>query len=185
MVTVPMDSEGIDISALKRVFRKKGRSILLVTTFCHIPTGITMSRRRRREVFDFCSKADIPLIEIDCQWFPDKKFKPIRALDKEGGRVIYSKGIFMPVTIGMSIGWTVVPENLVPKISAVMAQTSPYPFTLNGRLLEIMLTRGLYVDFLKELFPKFEKRRLMTEAMLKKYFSPYASWGGEASLFSG
>lgn len=89
----------------------------------------------------------------------------------------------MPTTIGMSIGWVVLPSNLVPKMSAIYAQTSPHPLNLNGRILEIMLRKGIYDEFLRQLFPKFESRRVEVCRLLSEHLSDYASWSTDRIVF--
>lgn len=182
IVTIPMDKFGLRIDILKRKYEKSKRSLLITTTFCQVPTGINMSQRRRVDIYNFCQYVNMPILETDCQWYPDKLFKPIASYDTDH-RVIYSSGPFMPFTNGFNIGWIHVPEQLINKIAGCELQVNPYANALNHKIFEIMLTSGLYDEFITQLYPKFIARMELTNQLLRKYLSEYAEWSSNKIVF--
>lgn len=182
IVTIPMDRFGLRIDMLKEKYEKSKRSLLITTTFCQVPTGINMSQRRRVDIYNFCQYVNMPILETDCQWYPDKLFKPIASYDTDH-RVIYSSGPFMPFTNGFNIGWMHVPEQLISKIAGCELQVNPYPNALNHKIFEIMITSGLYDEFIAQLYPKFIARMELTDKLLNKYLSDYAEWSSDKIVF--
>ncbi|WP_163510680.1 PLP-dependent aminotransferase family protein [Fodinicola acaciae] len=113
IVSVPVDAEGIDVTAIPKSAR------LVYTTPSHqFPLGITMSLRRRAALLDWAQRNDAVIIEDDYDSefrFSDRPLEPLQSIDRFG-RVVYV-GSFSKTLIPMlRLGFLVAPASLQPAL---------------------------------------------------------------------
>lgn len=125
IVGVPVDHEGLDVSALERLLDSEAlrgsRPKLLYTmpTFQN-PTGVRLSLSRRRKLVALAAKHELPIFEDDFKGdlgYEGEELPPLRALP-EGRDVIYAGTFSKMLFPGVRLGWLVAPPVLVGRLSA-------------------------------------------------------------------
>jgi GntR family transcriptional regulator/MocR family aminotransferase len=109
VVGVPVDAEGLDVTALPRTAR------LVYTTPSHqYPLGMPMSLARRTALLDWAGRHGALVVEDDYDSefrFSERPLEPLQSLDRSG-RVVYV-GSFAKTTLPMlRLGFLVAPESL-------------------------------------------------------------------------
>lgn len=128
---LPMDDQGLSLEALEKHLRQssdRGNSVLYTIPTNHNPTGRTLSRRRRIQLLELCSRYDLPIIEDGAYeelTFDGMPPPSLKSLDP-GGRVLYLGSVSKSLAPGLRIGWMIAPEPVVLRLS--YAYTTPEEF---------------------------------------------------------
>mgnify|MGYP001177758763 CR=1 FL=1 len=120
LVGIEMDEEGINLEKLEAAIHAHENIafLYLIPTFQN-PTGLTMSAKRRREVYDLCKKHQILIVEDNP--YTDTRFRgeavdPIKSLDDEG-LVLYLGSFSKILAPGIRLGYAVGPKELIGKMA--------------------------------------------------------------------
>jgi len=65
LIGVPMDDEGMITQELESLVRKHGPGIIYTIPNCHNPTGVSLSRDRRKHLLEIAEKYNLKIIEDD------------------------------------------------------------------------------------------------------------------------
>ncbi len=169
---VEMDNEGIDVSKIKQI-RHRNRAVLLTSTIHQYPTGIDMSKRRKLELLDTCKELQIPIIEMD--FFSDCIHgELLRAIDEN--TVIYCGTIRHTFSLGLNVGWVVVPKCMMAKFTTMLIKNHMYRDTITHTILESLLSNGYYYSFLRHSASLVKDRVELTNTLLKEHLHPYVTW---------
>lgn len=135
-LTVPVDEEGMDVPALRSAFESLAaegqpvpKLIYDVPEF-HNPTGITMSRDRRRELIELVETYDTTFVE-DAPYrklrFEDEEIPPVKSMD-DGGNVVFLGTYSKLICPGIRVGWMVADETIIDRVLPLKEDggTSPY-----------------------------------------------------------
>lgn len=172
---VPMDKNGMMYWQIHKAF---DQSLLYTIPTNQNPSGIIMSEERRQDLFDFCHKNRLPMIEDDAYgdlWFDNPPPKPIKAMDKNG-MILYLGTISKTLAPGLRIGWMVGPESVVYRIGDVKMQVDYGASSVSQWALTEFLDNGYYDDYLIYLRKELKARRDFTHILLEKYFKDLADW---------
>ncbi len=135
VVGVPMDSEGIDLDALRAAvirLRDAGRDVSLVYTMptVHNPAGIDASPTRRRGLAGLADEFDLVLLEDDA--YGDLIFdgeRPLSLYQTAGAERVVKLGTFSKLVAGgMRLGWAVAAPGDIERMSALKADNATSPF---------------------------------------------------------
>ncbi|MEK9723313.1 MAG: PLP-dependent aminotransferase family protein, partial [Rhodospirillaceae bacterium] len=123
---VPVDAEGLDVEAGKRL--APDATLAAVTPSHQYPLGVTMSLGRRLELLDWARANDAWILEDDYDSefrYAGKSLPALQGLDDQG-RVIYV-GTFSKVLFpALRLGYLVLPEPLIEpylRIRSVLSDT--------------------------------------------------------------
>jgi GntR family transcriptional regulator / MocR family aminotransferase len=107
-VPVPVDGQGMDISALART----GVRAVLLTPAHQFPTGVVLAPHRRRELLDWAAGGGLVIEDdYDAEYRYDRA--PVRALQASApGRIAYTGSTSKTLAPGMRLGWLVPPRHL-------------------------------------------------------------------------
>ena len=109
VVGVPVDDEGLDVSALP------SRTKLVYVTPSHqFPLGSPMSLARRTALLEWAGRADAVVIEDDYDSefrFSDRPLEPLQSLDR-GGRVAYVGSFSKTLLPMLRLGFLIAPRSL-------------------------------------------------------------------------
>jgi 2-aminoadipate transaminase len=115
VVSLPMDSEGLDLDALHEELRKGGDVSFLYTipTFQN-PSGRTLGVERRRRLVELAAEYELDVLEDDPYGRVRYEGEALPLLhDLDGGeRVTFTSSFSKTVAPGLRVGWYVVPEAL-------------------------------------------------------------------------
>ena len=142
LVAVPVDGEGIDVEAGRE---QCGQARLaVVTPSSQFPTGVTMSRSRRRALLEWASQAPAWIVEDDSGGeyrFSGRPMEMLLGMDRDS-RVI-SIGSFCQVLFStMHLGYLVAPANLVDSFLSVRQYIDVHPPLLEQFALADFFAEG-------------------------------------------
>ena len=173
---VAMDKSGIVPWKIGKV--PNGSLLYTIPTYQN-PTTVVMTAERRKEVFDFCSKHRLPILEDDAYgelYFEgDVPPLPIKALD-DSGVVLYTGTISKTLAPGFRVGWLVGPESVVNRLADVKMQMDYGASSLSQWALTEIFNSGAYDEYLGKLRLQLKERRGITLEALEKNFSDIAAW---------
>jgi GntR family transcriptional regulator/MocR family aminotransferase len=165
IVPVPVDAEGIDVAA-GRVLAPKAR-LAHVTSANQWPSGVTMSRARRRELLQWAEDADAWIVEDEYDGvfrYDGTEPTPIASLDA-AGRVIWIGSFSATMFPAMRIGYLVAPARLIDAFVAAKSTADRQGSTLDQAVLAEFMYEGHYVrhvNLMREVYAERRKRLLST-----------------------
>lgn len=144
VLDVPVDDEGLDVTALRRLPRDV-RAVYVTPAHQH-PTGATMSATRRVDLLEECRDRGALVVEDDY----DSEFRydvaPLPALAAlDGRRVVHLGTASKSVSPGLRLGWLVGPDALVSELAERRAHCHDVPSWPVQRAWLSMLREG-HVD---------------------------------------
>jgi DNA-binding transcriptional MocR family regulator len=158
---LPTDAtDGVDLSALKRVLERRSVKACLFSSSFNNPLGCTMSNEKKLKVLSLLARHRVPLIEDDINgdiYFGYERPLPFMALDQHENTIIYCSSFSKTIAPGYRIGW------MATKTQAHMqsALERKLAFTLSGPpLLQVafaeFLSSGGYDNHLRRIRRVFE-----------------------------
>lgn len=182
---VKLDDEGIDIGDLERTIedcKKRGKTVKFIYTIPNFnnPSGITLSREKRRKLLDISRRYDIPIVEDDPygELFYDgvaEDYLPVKCLDGEG-RVIYLGTFSKLLSPGLRVGWIVANGELVAKLELQKQSYDACTSTFSQFIACDYMKHGYintYIDKMRKVYR--EKRDAMLGA-LERYMPEGIEW---------
>lgn len=110
---VPVDGEGIDVSAIPRAAK-----LVYVTPSHQFPTGTPMSLARRTALLEWAQRRAAVVIEDDYDSefrYSDRPLEPLQSLDR-AGRVIYLGSFSKTMLPMLRVGFVIAPGSLQPAL---------------------------------------------------------------------
>lgn len=126
MVPIPVDNQGLRIEALEAIGSPV--KLIYVTPSQHVPTGATLSSRRRSKLLDYAKKNDAFIVEddFDCGYRHIGRLLPSLQSMDDSGRVIYLSSFSNPLDpVAKKIGFLILPDRLVDAVSRAKALVEP------------------------------------------------------------
>jgi len=150
IIGIPMDEEGLKVDILEETLKKisddgKVKFVYVIPTGQN-PTGITMSRERRKALLEVASKYDVLIIEDDPYGYiyfgdgepPDR----LKAMDSEG-RVIYLSTFSKIAAPGLRLGWVAASREVIRWFELAKQSIDLHTSTLNQYIAAELLKRGV------------------------------------------
>ncbi len=177
-VTVPVDEDGPDIDALRRIMiRDRPRFFYTMSRFQN-PKGISMSPRRRTEVLELADRFGLMLIEDDI-FHPlayDGEHPPPLKTDDRNDLVVYLDSFSKTLLPGLRVGYLLAPAPLRDRLAMLLqVDTMGNPPLLQHALAEY-LRRGLYAEHLRRVIPQYRERRNAMLDALQRSMPREATW---------
>ncbi|MCI8332099.1 MAG: PLP-dependent aminotransferase family protein [Clostridiales bacterium] len=118
LIGVPMDEDGMSLSALREAIETNERIKAIYTIPNHQnPSGITMSAEKRQAVYQIAKEHGLVIIEDNPYGeitFDGKPPKSIKSLD-DGTTVVYCGSFSKVLSPGMRIGFCIGPKEIIAK----------------------------------------------------------------------
>ena len=169
LLPVPVDDQGLSVAALKQC--KEKVKMVYVTPYHHDPLGITMSLTRRQELLAWANENNTWIVEDDYDSTFNYGAAPPQTLWslQPETNVIYSSTFWQLLYPLATIGYTVVPKNLIPVLSAAKdLQTEGIAdFTVQLTLTK-MLDQGHLEKHIRKIQKSFTKKRIALIYELKQ-----------------
>ncbi|MEP6620135.1 MAG: PLP-dependent aminotransferase family protein [bacterium] len=159
LVPVPVDDEGINVDALKRLSARV--RAVYVTPSHQFPLGVSMTVARRLALLDWAERHDAWVIEDDY----DSEFRyvshPLGALQgmNAQGRVVYVGTFSKALFPALRVGYLVVPPSLWTAFMEAREAFDVFPSTLYQLALETFLREGHYTRHLRRMRQVYAARR--------------------------
>ena len=183
LVPVPVDDEGLDVSAgLERCPRA---SAAYVTPSHHAPMGMIMSASRRLQLLDWARTNGSWIVEDDYDSeyrYGSPQVPSLQGLDRDS-RVLYV-GTFSKVLFpALRLGYIVVPADLVAPFAAVRDATDIFPPTLLQAVLADFILEGHFARHVRRMRALYRERRAaLVEAIREQLADALRPLGDAAGM---
>jgi 2-aminoadipate transaminase len=179
MLLVPTNATtGMDVDAVEWLLKEGARPAFIYgMTEGHNPLGVSMSEEKRRRLVEVAKEYRVPIIEDDAYgflYYENKPPPPMRALDESW--VLYVGTFSKILGPALRVGWIVVPESLIPKLSVIKEASDIDTATLSQRAVCAYLEAGDVQSHLAMLRREYAARRDTMLRALEKYFPSNAHW---------
>jgi 2-aminoadipate transaminase len=119
IIPLPVDENGLDLSALEESIVRARPRLLIVTPSFQNPTGATLSLDRRKRLLDIAQRTGLVIVENDIYSelrYTGKPLPTLKELDHSGNVILlrsYSKVSFP----GLRVGWVVAPRPVIARLA--------------------------------------------------------------------
>jgi 2-aminoadipate transaminase len=187
LVGVRQEADGIDLADLDAVTSREravGRRIrfLYVVPNFQNPTGLLISREKRRRLLEWASRANVLIVEDDpygALYFEDsateQDTRPIKADDREG-RVIYLSSFSKTLAPGFRVAWIAGPEPIVAKLEVIKQAADLLTPALDQRIVYEAFRRGVLAERLPMLRRVYQNKRTVMQRTLRAELGDLVSW---------
>jgi len=187
MVGVPQQDDGVDLGALDAIYlrlAKEGRRVRLLYVVPNFqnPTGLLISRHKRRQILEWAGRRDVLIIEDDPYrelYFTDSAteadVRPIKADDMEG-RVVYLSSFSKTLAPGYRVAWIDAPPPLIAKLEMAKQAEDLCTGGLDQRVVYEAARRGILDRQLPRLRAHYQEKRDVMVAALQREFGGDVSW---------
>jgi len=183
LVPVPVDAEGLDVSAgIKR--SRKARAAF-VTPSHQFPLGLTMSASRRLRLLDWAHSSGSWIIEDDYDHEYRYESMPIASLQglDRNARVIYIGTFSKTLFPSLRLGYIVIPPDLVDRFHAVRQAMDVYPPHLYQAVLHDFIGEGHFARHIRRTRLIYgERRNVLVDALTREFGASVEVLGAEAGM---
>ncbi|GGG87325.1 GntR family transcriptional regulator [Parapedobacter pyrenivorans] len=161
ILTVPIDDEGIDVVAIRRLCEHQPFRMLYITPHHHYPTTVTLSARRRVELLELSAKYGFVILEDDYDYdfhYDGSPLLPMASADT-GGMVVYVGTFGKSMAPGFRSGFIVAPDRLIAEMDKLLGIMDRHGDTLTESALGEMIADGEIHRYLKKSIQAYRVRR--------------------------
>jgi GntR family transcriptional regulator/MocR family aminotransferase len=165
---VPVDDEGLDLSALPRSAR-----LVYVTPSHQFPLGVPMSLSRRAGLLAWAERRNAVVIEDDYDSefrFEGRPLEPLQSLDR-GGRVIYVGSFSKIMLPALRLGFMVAPASLQPALRNAKRLSDWHGDLPTQAALGRFIDQGLLARHVRKALRDYAARRAQILVGIERDFS--------------
>ncbi|MFP5261244.1 MAG: PLP-dependent aminotransferase family protein [Blastocatellia bacterium] len=184
ILAVPTDMDtGMDVQAVESLLERGAQpSLVYAIPEGQNPLAVSMNAVKREQLVELARQWQVPIIEDDAYGFLNynrEVAKPMRAL---GADWVFYVGSFSKIMApALRVGWLVVPEQFMAKLSIVKEASDIDTATFTQRIISAYLDTGELPAHLAFLRSKYQLRRDTMLDALEKHFPRAAQWRTPAS----
>ncbi len=186
-ITIPFDDDGMRTDLLESRLRTGIKFIYVLPNFQN-PTGVTLSRERRKQLVDMADTYGVPIVEDDPYGqlrYEGEHLPPVVVLDDEmrakevpvySGNVIYTSTFSKILAPGLRLAWVVAPTEVIKKLVQAKQGCDLNSSTFNQYLVyEVANSPWMktHIQTIRKIYK--ERRDVMIEA-LEKYMPEGVRW---------
>ncbi|GAB2676462.1 PLP-dependent aminotransferase family protein [Flavihumibacter cheonanensis] len=171
--TVPVDGEGIDVEAVRKLCEKQPVRLLYITPHHHYPTTVTLCAGRRLELLKLSAEFGFIILEDDFDYdfhFDKSPVLPLASADTSG-MVVYCGSFGKSLAPGFRTGFVVAPENLIIELQKHLQVLDRQGDPLLEQVLGELIEEGEMHRLLKKSLQVYGARRKNTVELLTEHFS--------------
>jgi 2-aminoadipate transaminase len=160
VMSVPVDSEGLDTDALEQLLARQEIKLLALQTRCHNPTGADLSSARRAHVLELARRHGFFIVEDGI--YADLRFEgedPGTLRAEAPSHVIYVDSFSKIVSGGMRIGWVASSGPVRERLLRAKRTDDMHSATLTQLAMARFLAAGAYQDHLARARDFYRERR--------------------------
>jgi 2-aminoadipate transaminase len=179
ILTVATDlTDGLALEALEELLARGARPAFVYTIPSgHNPLGVSLPLARRRRLAELARRYRVPVLEDDAYGFLHYDGEPLPALRAFEDRWVFYLGSFSKILApALRAGWLVVPEDLVPKLSALKHGVDLDTPALSHWAIAGYLASGKLPAHLDTLRAEYRRRRDAMLRALACHFPGAARW---------
>lgn len=184
LITVPLNSDGIDIAALKGKIgtTEPKPKFFYYSPHFHNPAGTIYSQDVKKQLVELMTDKDIPIIEDDVYsdlYFYDEdiqNLKLMKADDPQGIDVCYTGSFSKILGPGLRLGWMLVPEHIYQKCELIKQSFDACSPSFSQVLADKFIRNGYIESYVEGVRQEYKKRALAMSACLEKHLPSYVKW---------
>jgi 2-aminoadipate transaminase len=179
VLSVPTDAEtGMDLGAVASLLASGARpACIYAISSGHNPLAVSLTDAKRLKLVESARQHSIPIIEDDPYGFLNyegEALPPLRAYDKQW--VFYVGSFSKILTPALRVGWLVVPEGLIPRLSVAKEASDIDTNTFTQRLISRFLEQEDIDAHIKRLRSRYRACRDAMAQALHEHFPTAAKW---------
>lgn len=180
---IPLDDQGVRVDLLEDKLewmarnKKLPKFLYLIPTFQN-PSGVTIPRDRRREIYDLVCRYNLLLVEDDPYGllrYDGDPVLPIKARDTED-RVVYLGTFSKILAPGFRIAWTCGPAELVNKMTLAKQAVDLCSNTFGQYIVYEAIHHNLLFPHISEIKRIYKEKRDAMLAAMTEHFPDVARW---------
>lgn len=186
-VTIPFDEDGMRTNLLESRLRNGIKFIYVLPNFQN-PTGVTLSRERRKQLVDIADAYGVPIVEDDPYGqlrYEGEHLPPVVVLDDEmrakevpiySGNVIYTSTFSKILAPGLRLAWVVAPEDVILKLVQAKQGCDLNTSTLNQYLVYQVANSDWMKSHITTIRKTYRHRRDTMLQALEQYMPEGVQW---------
>jgi len=186
-VTIPLDDDGMRTNVLESRLRTGIKFIYVLPNFQN-PTGVTLSRERRKQLVEMAEAYGVPIVEDDPYGqlrYEGEHLPPVVVIDDEmrakevpiySGNVIYTSTFSKILAPGLRLAWVVAPCEVIKKLVQAKQGCDLHTSTLTQYIAyEVANSPWMksHINLIRETYK--ERRDVMLRA-LKEFMPEGVTW---------
>jgi 2-aminoadipate transaminase len=184
LVTVPLHSDGMDISILQNRLDCNSPSpkfLYYVPNF-HNPAGIIYTPEVKLQMVNLLRGKEIPIIEDDAYsdlYFYEEdlpKMRLIKEMDPEGIDVCFTGSFSKILGPGLRLGWMLVPDSIYRKCELIKQSLDACSPSLSQVIADKFIREGYIHTYITEVREEYKKRGLAMIETLESCLPEYVSF---------
>jgi len=175
LVGVPIESDGMDMTALENALKANANAkfIYTIPNFQN-PSGITMSLEKRRILYEIARKYDVVIVEDNP--YGDLRFEgehvpAIKSMD-EDGRVIYAGSFSKVLAPGIRVGYAIAATPLLAKMIVCKQGEDVHTAMWSQIICEQYLASVDFEAHLAELRDLYRKKAQLMISLIEEHLVP-------------
>ncbi len=187
LVGIDMEGDGLDLDKLEDAMRKNPNAKFLYTipNFQN-PTGITLSLKKRREIYRLALKYGVMILEDNPYGdlrFSGEDIPSIKSLDTEG-IVIYCGSFSKVLSPGLRVGYVVAPKEIISKLTVAKQSSDVHTTILSQLICHRFLEEYDFDEHVKNLRGIYKRKaNLMTREIDRGFAGGFTRTSPEGGLF--
>lgn len=179
ILTVSTDlATGIAVDEIEALLSQGARPVFIyIIPDGHNPLGVSISLEKRHRLSKLARWYGVPVLEDDAYGFlhyDEKPAPPLRAFEEEW--VFYLGSFSKILAPALRAGWLVVPESLIPRLSALKHATDLDTPSFSHRMISTYLKSGRFPGHLEILRSEYRRRRDAMMAAVEVSFPSAVRW---------
>jgi len=186
-VTIPSDDDGMQTDLLEARLRTGIKFIYVLPNFQN-PTGVTLSRPRRKQLVEMADAYGVPIVEDDPYGqlrFEGEHLPPVVVLDDEmrakevpiySGNVIYTSTFSKILAPGLRLAWVVAPSEVIKKLVQAKQGCDLHTSTLIQYLTYEVANNPWMKSHIHMIRKTYKERRDVMLKALEEYMPEGVQW---------
>jgi 2-aminoadipate transaminase len=186
-ISIPMDDDGMQIEGLEAALRAGPKFLYALPNFQN-PTGVTISRERRKKIVALADHYGVPILEDDPYGqlrYEGEHLPSIVSLDAEfqsgngalyTGNVVYLSTFSKTLAPGLRLGWIVASEGVIDQLVLAKQATDLHTSTFT-QMIAYEMARGGFIDqHVHAIRRAYRARRDAMLAAMAEFFPATVTW---------
>lgn len=186
-VTIPFDDDGMQTDMLESRLRTGIKFIYVLPNFQN-PTGVTLSRERRKQLVEMANAYGVPIVEDDPYGqlrYEGEHLPPVVVLDDEirakevpiySGNVIYTSTFSKILAPGLRLAWVVAPREVIKKLVQAKQGCDLHTSTFTQYLAYEVANNAWMKTHILAIRKTYKERRDIMIQALEQYMPEGVHW---------
>jgi len=186
-VTIPYDDDGMQTALLESSLRTGIKFIYVLPNFQN-PTGVTLSRKRRKDLVDKADSYGVPIVEDDPYGqlrYEGEHIPPVVVIDDEmrakevpiySGNVIYTSTFSKILAPGLRLAWVVAPTEVIKKLVQAKQGCDLHTSTFTQYIAYQVANSPRMKSHIRAIRKTYKERRDIMIQALEQYMPEGVRW---------